>query len=127
MSGSGTYAFAATPARNPAGAAIHPASMARTNLHSLAGFQTPSNSGKLRRNDFGFLREVGRSARRCFSHVPAERSAASWRLLDERLHLFEQRVLGRTQPLESHHLGCHQLGAVAGEPVKSCVAVALGA
>ncbi len=42
-------------------------------------------------------------------------------------HCTEGRVTSRAQPLKRHHLGGHQLGPIAGQSVKSGIAVTLAA
>jgi len=48
-------------------------------------------------------------------------------LLHQSQKIIECRMLRRPQPLKRHHLGRHQLGAIARQPVKGGVTVALAA
>ena len=48
-------------------------------------------------------------------------------LIDQCMHLLEQRMLRAAQPFESHHFGGNELGAIARQAVEGGVAVALGA
>src|SRR5205814_122453 len=89
--------------------------------------QNASRSSRDRRWKSWYLMDVSLAAARHCGGGPRMELTRSEKLFDQAQHVLECRVFGAAEPLESDHLGGHELATGPGETIERRVAIALGA